>query len=55
MILCISRICFYYVTYMSPSSHSSIVKMYHINISDILLIIIYKYILHKIELALIYA
>jgi hypothetical protein len=33
------------------SDHFSIIKIQHINISDILLIIVYKYILYKTELA----
>jgi hypothetical protein len=50
MILFISRICFYDVTYISLFVSLLYSKIYHINISDILLIIIYKYILHKTEL-----
>jgi hypothetical protein len=51
MILCISRICFYSVTYMILFVSLLYSKMQHINISDILLIIVYKYILYKTKLA----
>jgi hypothetical protein len=51
MILCISRICFYPVTYMTLFVSLLYNKNVVINIFDILLIILYKYILHKNELA----
>jgi hypothetical protein len=63
IILCISRICFYSITYMTLFVlllySKNIVHKYlrHLannniqNISDILLIIIYKCILYKTELA----
>jgi hypothetical protein len=46
MILCINRICFYSATFKTLFG-----SLLHINISHILLIIVYKYILHKTILA----
>jgi hypothetical protein len=51
MILCISRIYFYSVTYMTLFVSLIYSKNVAHKYPDILLIIVYKYILHKTELA----